>query len=106
MGARRTLERDRKLLANLVEGRYLGFVESTALAVGNDVPSQGLKNLGLNNFWQHLESDYVILIDVLAARRASVSPLPAINNRADGVTEIIEYRAGRCSARRRDGAAR
>ncbi len=88
------LDLDRKLLATLVEGRYLGFVESTALAVGNDVPPQGLKNMGVNNFWQHLESDYVILIDVLAARRASVSPLPTLNNRADGITEIIEYRPG------------
>ncbi len=29
-----------------------------------------------------------------AARKAGVSPLPAINERSDGVTEIIEYRPG------------
>ena len=40
------------------------------------------------------EDGSIRLIDVAAARRAGVSPLPAVNERADGVVEVIEYRPG------------
>ena len=47
----------------------------------------------------------MILIDVLAARRASVSPLPAINN-VQTASPRSSSTAGRSSARRRDRATR
>ena len=34
------------------------------------------------------------IIDVVAARRARISPLPTVNDRPDGAVEIIEYRPG------------
>lgn len=79
-----------KLLANLVEGRYLGFIESTALAMGSNTSLAMVRDHALSTFWNNLERATVI--DLYAARRASVSPLPTIHSRSDGVTEIIEYR--------------
>ena len=45
------------------------------------------------------------LIDVAAARQAGVSPLPAVNERPDGVTEVIEYRPGGAPASPRSDAS-
>lgn len=87
--------RDSSHIRNLVEAGFLGVIETTAFAVAadksaNDARSearQGRLAIGL-------QANDVTLIDVAASRREGVSALPAVKERADGVTEVYEYRAG------------
>lgn len=79
----------------LVEGGWLGLIETTALTVGKDMSAANARvEARHKRLAKGLSESAVALIDVAAARRAGVSPLPAIHERADGVTEIVEYRPG------------
>jgi hypothetical protein len=84
---------DTALVRNLVDGGYLGLIETTAFSVAtNSSAGQARAEARESRLAGGLHKDDVTLIDVLAARRAGVSPLPAVNERPDGVTEVIEYR--------------
>ncbi|KAA1419202.1 DUF4011 domain-containing protein [Nocardioides humilatus] len=86
---------DRSRIRNLVEAGYLGLIETTALTVAtNSSPSDAREEARQLRFASGIHANDVTLIDVAAARREGVSALPAVNERADGVTEIYEYRAG------------
>jgi hypothetical protein len=87
--------RDASHIRNLVEAGYLGLIETTALTVAtNASPSDAREQARQVRFASGIHANNVTLIDVAAARREGVSALPAVNERADGVTEIYEYRAG------------
>jgi hypothetical protein len=83
-------------IAQLVRGGWLGLLETTDITVGK-AAAPGQARQDAHGALFGALNDRVQLIDVVAARRAGVSPLPAINERADGVTEIIEYRPGGAS---------
>lgn len=84
---------DTALVRNLVDGGYLGLIETTAFSVAtNSNPAEARAEAREGRLSGGFREDQVTLIDVLAARRAGVSPLPAVNERPDGVTEVIEYR--------------
>ena len=79
----------------LVEGNWLGVIETTAFTAGKDTPAGEARRIArLANVGRGVSEGFIQLIDVAAARRAGVSPLPAVSERPDGVTEIVEYRAG------------
>ncbi|WP_162259387.1 AAA domain-containing protein [Phycicoccus sp. Soil803] len=79
----------------LVEGGWLGIIETTTFTAGNNVSAGDARSRArYENLARGLQAGFIGLVDVAAARREGVSPLPAINERTDGVTEIIEYRAG------------
>lgn len=87
--------RDPSHIRNLVEAGYLGLIETTALAVAaNASPGDAREQARQVRFASGIHANDVTLIDVAAARREGVSALPAVHERADGVTEIYEYRAG------------
>jgi hypothetical protein len=79
----------------LVEGNWLGLIETTVFTAGKDTPAGEARRIArLANVGRGVSEGFIQLIDVAAARRAGVSPLPAVSERQDGVTEIVEYRAG------------
>lgn len=84
---------DPRRIVELIEGGWLGVIETTTLAVESSVGSKDARLIGRSNVQKAL-SGRLDAIDVLAARKTGVSPLPAVNERADGVTEVIEYRSG------------
>ncbi|MGE3326375.1 MAG: AAA domain-containing protein [Acidimicrobiia bacterium] len=86
---------DPAAIHTLIEGGWLGVIETTAFTAGKNVSaSDARSHARYSNIAQGLQDGFIALVDVAAARRAGVSPLPAINERADGITEIIEYRSG------------
>ena len=90
--------RDASHIRNLVEAGYLGVIETTALTVAtNASPDDAREQARQVRFASGILADDVTLIDVAAARREGVSALPAVNERADGVTEIYEYRANQAA---------
>jgi hypothetical protein len=90
---RRAIVDDVSVVSNLVEAGYLGVIESTALTVAKDRSADDARFEALRvRLASGLTDDDVTLIDVAAARRLGVSPLPAVIERADGNTEIFEYR--------------
>jgi len=84
---------DPAVIATLLVGRYLGLLETTTLTSAKNTSAAEARRAGSLNL-SGVDPSTITLIDVLAARRASVSPLPAINHRHDGVTEVVEYRSG------------
>jgi len=86
---------DPSRIRNLADAGYLGLVETTVVTVSGSVDAATARTIGRNeSLARGLHDNSVTLIDVIAARKAGVSPLPAVNERADGVTEIFEYRPG------------
>lgn len=86
---------DLAAIHKLVDGGWLGVIETTAFTVGSKMSAADARtHARQRNLPRGFGEGFVALVDVAAARRAGVSPLPAINERADGVTEIIEYRPG------------
>lgn len=86
---------DPSRIRNLADAGYLGLVETTVVTVSMSVDAATARSIGRNkSLASGLDDNSVTLIDVIAARKAGVSPLPAVNERADGVTEIFEYRPG------------
>jgi len=85
---------DISTIRTLVDGRYLGLIETTDITTGKDASAKDARDDGVASLLDGVSKGDVTLIDVYAARSASVSPLPAINHRPDGVTEVIEYRPG------------
>lgn len=84
---------------NLIEGGFLGLIETTAFTVGKEASAHDAREHALtHNVPKGLDGGRLSAIDVAAARRAGVSPLPVVNHRTDGVTEVIEYRHGGSSA--------
>lgn len=82
-------------IRSLVEGGWLGVIETTTFTVGKDVSAANARGIAQHdNLLRGLREGLVALVDVVAARREGVSPLPALNERADGVTEVVEYRPG------------
>ena len=80
-------------IVNLVEQGYLGLIETTALTVENNRNADEARAEAKNErFRGAVTKDDVTLIDVAAARKLGVSPLPAVTERPDGVTEVFEYR--------------
>jgi hypothetical protein len=83
---------------DLVDRGWLGVIETTTFTVGNNVSAAAARRTAQqSNLPRGISEGSVAMIDVAAARGKGVSPLPAINERADGVTEIIEYRPGGAS---------
>ncbi len=84
---------DPTTVVNLIEGGFLGVLETTVFTTGKDVDVSQAREIARR---QHVptgcDGGRLEVIDVTAARRSGVSPLPAINHRPDGVTEVIEYR--------------
>jgi len=86
---------DSSRIRNLVEAGFLGVIETTALAIAtNASPNDARAEARQGRLTIGLQANDVTLIDVAASRREGVSALPAVNERADGVTEVYEYRAG------------
>lgn len=86
---------DAETIQTLIEGGWLGVIETTFFTAGKDISAVDARSHArFKNIADGLQAGFVALVDVAAARRAGVSPLPAVSERADGVTEIIEYRAG------------
>lgn len=92
---RTPIVQDSSRIRNLVEAGFLGVIETTALTVANSAsPDAARIEAHQGRLAMGLHANDVTLIDVAAARREGVSALPAINERADGVIEVHEYRAG------------
>ncbi|QIX27212.1 DUF4011 domain-containing protein [Nocardioides sp. JQ2195] len=85
---------NREAVSSLVDGGWLGVIETTAFTAGQDAPAAEARALARHSVSRGLGDGFLELIDLAAARQAGVSPLPAINERADGITEIVEYRPG------------
>ncbi len=82
-------------IAALVDGGWLGVIETTAFTEGKNLTAADAQSFAReHHVASAIEGQFIQIIDVTAARHVGVSPLPAVNERADGVTEIIEYRAG------------
>lgn len=80
-------------IIELVDGGWLGVLETTTLAVGGSpADAQDARSIATGNVQRGLAENDIVLIDVIAARRSGVSPLPAIRERQDGVIELVEYR--------------
>jgi hypothetical protein len=63
--------------------------------VGSTVSAEQARQIARQqNVPEALSKNFIIVIDVAAARSAGVSPLPAVREREDGVTEVVEYRPG------------
>lgn len=88
------VEFDAQRIQTLIDGGWLGVIETTAFTTGNNLSAGEARRAAVDKVRQGLEADFIDMVDVAAARRAGVSPLPAFNERDDGVTEIIEYRPG------------
>ncbi|GAB07127.1 hypothetical protein GOAMR_62_00320 [Gordonia amarae NBRC 15530] len=86
--------RNQVRIAELVQGGWLGAIESTMLATGSEASFADATRSAHQSLIQAIGEGTATLIDVFAARRAGVSPLPVVTERADGVTEIVEYRPG------------
>ncbi|CDK00265.1 conserved hypothetical protein [Microbacterium sp. C448] len=90
---RRAVISDVARIANLVAAGRLGLIETTALTVDNNHDAgRARAEAKKNRFAGAVANGDVTLIDVAGARRLGVSPLPAVTERPDGVTEIFEYR--------------
>ncbi|MFG6491274.1 DUF4011 domain-containing protein [Microbacterium sp. P03] len=90
---RRAVVTDVTRIANLVAAGRLGLIETTALTVDKNGNADRARAEAKNDrFAGAVAEGDVTLIDVAAARRLGVSPLPAVTERPDGVTEIFEYR--------------
>lgn len=90
---RRAIVDDVSTISNLVEAGYLGVIETTALTVSKNLSADEARvEASRGRLASGLAENDVILIDVAAARRLGVSPLPAVIQQGDGGTEIIEYR--------------
>lgn len=86
---------DAATVLSLVEGGWLGVIETTTFTAGKNISAPEARNIARHqNVPRGLHEGFVALVDVAAARREGVSPLPAVRERTDGVTEIIEHRAG------------
>ncbi|MFW6773182.1 DUF4011 domain-containing protein [Nocardioides sp. CPCC 205120] len=86
---------DLATIRTLVDGGWLGVIETTTLTAGKNVSADQARSSAVaGGLTSGLSRGQVHLIDVAAARRAGVSPLPAVSERADGVTEVVEYRPG------------
>ncbi|GAA2535843.1 DUF3320 domain-containing protein [Microbacterium mitrae] len=84
---------DAPKIATLVEAGYLGLIETTALTVDIDMNAEKARLEAKHVRFAHaLAENDVTLIDLAIARRLGVSPLPAVTERPDGVTEVFEYR--------------
>lgn len=80
-------------IQNLVASGYLGVIETTALTVGVNLNADDARAAAKNGgLAKGIAEGDVTLIDVAVARGRGVSPLPAVIERADGITEIFEYR--------------
>ncbi len=85
---------DRAAIINLIEGGWLGLIETTAFTAGKNVSASDARLYAREAVDRGHNEGSITLVDVASARRAGVSPLPAVTERADGVTEIVEYRPG------------
>ncbi len=90
---RRAIVDDVSAISNLVEAGYLGVIETTALTVAkNRNVDEARTEAARGRLASGIADGDVTLIDVAAARRLGVSPLPAVIEKSDGATEIFEYR--------------
>ncbi|WP_100350241.1 AAA domain-containing protein [Luteimicrobium subarcticum] len=87
----------------LVDGGWLGLIETTTFTAGSGVAAREARVIARQALTEHANDVQTAVIDVAAARRFGVSPLPTVQQRADGVTEVVEYRAG--GAREREAVA-
>ncbi|WP_156518295.1 hypothetical protein [Microbacterium aurantiacum] len=85
---------DAARIVELVEGGWLGLIETTAFTAGRRTSAADARVEARRRLESGLADGPVWIIDVAEARKAGVSPLPAVQERADGVTEVIEYRPG------------
>lgn len=82
-------------IRNLVDGGFLGLIETTALTVSKGLGAADARSEAMRGgFALGCAADDLTIIDVAEARVAGVSPLPAVRERVDGVTEVFEYRPG------------
>ncbi len=81
--------------ARLIDLGFLGVIETTVLCGQESVPAEAARVEALRRLSTCPPGPGAFrLIDVVAARRAGISPLPSVNDRPDGAVEIIEYRPG------------
>ena len=87
---------DKSVAANLLADGFLGVIETTAVTASNNATPHEARTSAVEALVKarNDEDDWLELIDVVAARRAGVSPLPAVTERPDGVVEVVEYRPG------------
>lgn len=92
---------DLGMILNLYKRGFIGLIETTVFTRReNEVSAHDARQAALANIARTIheaEDDptrLVALIDVALARQSGVSPLPAVHQRADGVTEVVEYRPG------------
>lgn len=85
---------DLRTVATLVEGGWLGLIETTVLTAGSNTSAGEARQIARARIQSGLNENSVGLIDVIAARSAGVSPLPTVQTRIDGVVEVVEYRPG------------
>lgn len=86
---------DPSRIKNLVDAGYLGLIETTVATVSHSVDAATARTIGRSkSLVGGLSTNSVTMIDVIAARKVGVSPLPAVNERPDGVTEVYEYVPG------------
>ncbi|QJW35489.1 AAA domain-containing protein [Cellulosimicrobium protaetiae] len=82
-------------ISSLVETGILGLIETTTFAVGKSVSARQASEIARTGpLADGRAAGAVTLIDVAAARRDGVRPLPAISTRADGVVEVLVERQG------------
>jgi hypothetical protein len=81
-------------IVELVQGRFLGLIETTTLTEGLSASASDARGEAIGRLESGLQRGVVAIIDVAAARQTGVSPLPAVRDRDDGAVEVIEYRPG------------
>ncbi|MBV0895965.1 DUF4011 domain-containing protein [Microbacterium sp. NC79] len=84
---------DHQRISQLVTSGLLGVIETTALTSGVDRNAAAARTEArkVRLAWAVAEGR-AHLIDIAAARRQGVSPLPSVHDREDGVTEVVEFR--------------
>lgn len=86
--------RDRATVANLVQSGALGLVETTALTISSNESIAEVMSMNERRFFRDAEPvPFRALIDVVAARRAGVIPLPVVVPQGNGDLQVVEYRA-------------
>ncbi|MDO8147497.1 DUF4011 domain-containing protein [Isoptericola sp. b515] len=78
----------------LIEGGFLGLIETTAFASGDGTsPAGARKEARSVRLPQGFSEGPVEVVDIAAARLLGVAPLPAVHEKADGSVEVVVYGA-------------
>ncbi|WP_168929653.1 DUF4011 domain-containing protein [Nocardioides sp. GY 10127] len=93
----RTVTTDLNLVTNLVDTGRLRLVETTLVPGGGPVDWQAAHERTRRKWLVERRDDVLAVVDVVAARRNGIVPLPARRVQQDGAVTVHEYHAGQHS---------